>query len=232
MDALKGEFDAAWADFQTLDDLRLVAETLEAEWSRGRDTYLAFLVPIVDASVSAHLRKLVRAVEDTPGVEPYPEDYWHITIKGIGFENENAASPDNVLTSSVRLVAEAGGAVFARQPPFEAQIGLAAAFPEVVFAEVWDALPVRALNERVLEAIPSLVRYPFDGPHFLPHISIARFTSKDGISQLKETVGRLREESPGPSFSVNEVRLVRAHLSERTPILETMETYRLRQSAL
>src|SRR5439155_241712 len=140
MDALKGEFDTAWADFQTLDDLRLVAETLEAEWSRGRDTYLAFLVPIVDASVSAHLRKLVRAVEDTPGVEPYPEDYWHIRI--------------------------------------------------------------------------------------------ARFTSKDGISQLKETVGRLREESPGPSFSVNEVRLVRAHLSERTPILETMETYRLRQSAL
>ena len=228
MDALEGEFDAAWADFQALDSLRLVAETLEAEWSRGRDMYLAFLVPIVDASVSAHLRKLVRAVEDTPGVEPYPEDYWHMTIKGIGFENENAASPDNVLTSSVRLVAETAGAVFAQQPPFEAQIGLAAAFPEVIFAEVWDALPVRVLNERVLEAIPSLVRYPFDGPHFLPHVSIARFTSNDGLSQLKETAARLRDEGPGPAFSVDEVRLVRAHLSERAPTLETIETYRLK----
>jgi 2'-5' RNA ligase len=228
MGALKGEFDASWADFQALDSLRLVAETLEAEWSRGRDTYLAFLVPIVDASVSAHLRKLVRAVEDIPGVERYPEDYWHITIKGIGFENENAASPDTVLTSSVGLVAEAAGAVFAQQPPFEAHIGLAAAFPEVVFAEVWDALPVRVLNERVLAAIPSLVHYPFDGPHFLPHISIARFTSNDGIPQLKETIARLREERPGPSFSVNEARLVRAHLSERAPILETMKTYRLK----
>src|SRR2546422_951453 len=228
MDALKGEFDTAWADFQTLDDLRLVAETLEAEWSRGRDTYLAFLVPIVDASVSAHLRKLVRAVEDPPGVEPYPEDYWHITIKGIGFENENAASPDNVLTSSVRLVAEAGGAVFARQPPFEARIGLAAAFPEVVFAEVWDALPVRDLNGRLLEAKPSLVRYQFDGPHFLPHISVARFTSNDGLPQLKEAVSRSREEGAGPPLSVGEIQLIRAHLSERAPILETIEIYRLK----
>src|SRR5438034_8472983 len=232
MEALRGEFDAAWAQFQTLDGLRVVPDTLEAEWTRGRDTYLAFLVPIEDPAVAEHLRKLVRAVEDIPGVEPYPEDYWHITIKGLGFENANRGRRDNVSTSAVRSVAEAARHVFARQPPFEARIGLAAAFPEVVFAEVWDALPVRDLNGRVLEAIPSLVRYPFDGPHFLPHISIARFTSKDGISQLKETVGRLREESPGPSFSVNEVRLVRAHLSERTPILETMETYRLRQSAL
>src|SRR2546428_7824435 len=232
MEALRGEFEAAWAQFQTLDSLRLVPETLEAEWTRGRDTYVAFLVPIDDPAVAEHLRKLVRAVDSIPGVEPYPEAYWHVTIKGIGFESAEDDRPEDVSRTGVQSVAEAARDVFAQQPPFEARIGLAAAFPEVVFAEVWDALPVRALNERVLEAIPSLVRYPFDGPHFLPHISIARFTSKDGISQIKETVGRLREESPGPSFSVNEVRLVRAHLSERTPILETMETYRLRQSAL
>ncbi len=228
MEALRGEFDAAWAQFQTLDSLRLVPDTLEAEWTRGRDTYLAFLVPIEDPAVAEHLRKLVRAVEDIPGVEPYPEDYWHITIKGLGFENANRGRRDNVSTSAVRSVAEAARHVFARQPPFEARIGLAAAFPEVVFAEVWDALPVRDLNGRLLEAIPSLVRYQFDGPHFLPHISVARFTSNDGLPQLKEAVSRSREEGAGPPLSVGEIQLIRAHLSERAPILETIEIYRLK----
>ena len=228
MEALRGEFDAAWAQFQTLDSLRLVPDTLEAEWTRGRDTYLAFLVPIDDPAVAEHLRKLVRAVEDIPGVEPYPEDYWHITIKGLGFENANRGRRDNVSTSAVRSVAEAARHVFARQPPFEARIGLAAAFPEVVFAEVWDALPVRDLNGRLLEAKPSLVRYQFDGPHFLPHISVARFTSNDGLPQLKEAVSRSREEGAGPPLSVGEIQLIRAHLSERAPILETIEIYRLK----
>ncbi|TMG03177.1 MAG: hypothetical protein E6I09_08470 [Chloroflexi bacterium] len=228
MEALRGEFDAAWAQFQTLDSLRLVPDTLEAEWTRGRDTYLAFLVPIEDPAVAEHLRKLVRAVEDIPGVEPYPEDYWHITIKGLGFENANRGRRDNVSTSAVRSVAEAARHVFARQPPFEARIGLAAAFPEVVFAEVWDALPVRDLNGRLLEAKPSLVRYQFDGPHFLPHISVARFTSNDGLPQLKEAVSRSREEGAGPPLSVGEIQLIRAHLSERAPILETIEIYRLK----
>ena len=227
MEALRGEFDAAWAQFQTLDSLRLVPETLEAEWTRGRDTYVAFLVPIDDPAVAEHLRTLVRAVDSIPGVEPYPEDYWHVTIKGIGFESAEDDRPEDVSRTGVQSVAEAARDVFAQQPPFEARIGLAAAFPEVVFAEVWDALPVRDLNGRLLEAIPSLVRYQFDGPHFLPHISVARFTSNDGLYQLKEAVSRSREEGTGPPLSVGEIQLIRAHLSERAPILETIETYRL-----
>jgi len=219
MEALRGEFDAAWAQFQTLDSLRLVPQTLEAEWTRGRDTYLAFLVPIDDPRVVEHLRKLVRAVDGIPGVEPYPEDYWHITIKGIGFENANPGHPEDVSGSAVRSVAEAVRDVFAHRPPFEARIGLAAAFPEVVFAEVWDALPVRELNERVLETVPTLVRYRFDGPQFLPHVSIARFTSNVGLSKLKETLTRLRAAGAGPQFSVRAIGLIRAHLSERSRTL-------------
>jgi len=227
MDALRREFDAAWAQFKTLSALRLVPDTLEAEWPRGRDTYLAFLTPVDDPAVVRYLRGVARAIEGIPGVEPYPEDYWHITIKGIGFEARTSAQPEDVSASQVAGGAEAARAVFAGQPSFETQIGLVSAFPEVVLAEVWGSAAVRDLNVRLIEAMPGIVRYSFDGGNFLPHISIARFTSNDGLAQLKEIISGLRDGPAGPAFTVREVHLIRARLSERTPSFETIETYPL-----
>jgi len=227
MDALRREFDAAWARFKTVDALRLVPDTLESEWPRGRDTYLAFLTPVDDPAVVGYLRGVARVIERIPGVEPYPEDYWHITVKGIGFEARTAAQPEDVSASQVAGVAVAARDVFAGQPAFETQIGLVSAFPQVVFAEVWGSAAVRDLNVRLIEAMPGIVRYPFDGGNFLPHISIARFTSNDGLAQLEDTIARLRDGPAGPAFTIRDVHLMRARLSERAPSFETIETYQL-----
>ena len=227
MDTLQREFDAAWAGFQTLDSLRLLPDTLEAEWMRGRDSYLAFLCPVTDPSVVAHLHEAVRSIEGIPGVEPYPPDYWHITVKGIGFEVQQPAQPDDVAYADIAGIAGVAREIFAAQPTFDVGIGPLSAFPEVVFAEVQNSVPVRDLNRRVLEVMPGLVRYPFDGETFLPHISVARFTSDEGLPKLKETIGRLRNAPPGPRFRIAEVQLVRAHLSERAPTLEAIEKYAL-----
>jgi 2'-5' RNA ligase len=227
MDTLQREFEAAWAGFQTLDSLRLLPDTLESEWMRGRDRYLAFLCPVTDPSVVAHLHEAVRSIEGIEGVEPYPEEYWHMTVKGIGFEVEAPAQPDDVAYADIAGIAGAAREIFAAQPAFDVGIGPLSAFPEVVLAEVRNSIPVRDLNRRVLEAMPGLVRYPFDGETFLPHVSVARFTSNEGLPELKETIGRLREAPPGPMFRLAEVQLVRARLSERAPTLEAIETYAL-----
>jgi 2'-5' RNA ligase len=227
MDALQREFDAAWAGFQTLDSLRLLPDTLESEWMRGRDSYLAFLIPVTDESVVAYLHDAVRRIERIPGVEPYPEDYWHITVKGIGFEAKAPAQPDDVAYADIAGITGAAREIFAAQTAFDVEIGPLTAFPEVVFAEVKNSTPVRDLNRRILEALPGLIRYPFDGETFLPHISVARFTSNEGLPELKETIGGLRNAPPGPTFRIAEVQLVRARLSERAPTLEPIETYAL-----
>jgi 2'-5' RNA ligase len=228
MDSLQGEFDAAWTQFQSLEALRLVPETLESEWMRGRDTYLAFLILVDDPMAVSHLRDIVRKIEHIPGVEPYPESYWHITVKGIGFEAETAERPDDVSRRDFGRIALPARRVFAAQPAFEVTLGPANGFPEVVFAEVRDSLPVRELNTRLLEALPDLIRYPFDGEVFLPHVSVARFTADDGLDELKATLSSLRGDDPGPGLLIKDVQLVRAHLSATAPTLETIETYSLR----
>jgi 2'-5' RNA ligase len=224
--SLDPEFAAAWARFRSLDALRLVPDTLESEWTRGRDRYLAFLIRLTDSEVRAYLREVVHAIEHIPGVEPYPEDYWHITIKGIGFETDSPDQPDDVATAGVARISETGRSIFDRQPAFEVTVGAPNAFPEVVFAEVRDSLLVRELNKQVFEALPHIVRYPFDGEVFLPHISIARFTSNSALAPLKDALAPLRAKS-GPSLRVREIHLVRAHLSAAAPRLETIEVYQL-----
>ena len=228
MDSLGEEFDAAWEQFLSLESLRLLPETLESAWTRGLETYLAFLVGIDEPAVLAHLRSIVRTIEGIPGVEPYPESYWHATIKGIGFGVRDEEHADGVGEEQLARIANAARKVFAWQPAFEIQIGPPNGFPEVVFAEVWGSLPVREMNVRLLEAAPELVRYPFDGEVFLPHVSVARFTSNDGLRELKEALAEERREiAGGPRLFVDEVRLVRAHLSAAAPRLETIESYRL-----
>jgi hypothetical protein len=90
------EFEAAWARFQTLDRLVLGPETLESAWAQGRDRYATLLIPVDDPATVAHIHSVLRHLGNIPGVEPYPEPYWHITIKGIGFVSEPATGSDEV----------------------------------------------------------------------------------------------------------------------------------------
>lgn len=228
MDAPSSSFEPAWARFQALDSL-LVNETLEWEWTRGRDQYLAFLVPIEEEAVRDHISRVIERIAGIPGVAPYPQRYWHITVKGLGFQVERPARPDELSLDDLNAIAETAAPVLAAQPAFEAHIGLASAFPEVVFLEVWDGGRVRDLNTLLLERLPRGFRYPFDGDAFLPHISIARFTSSDGLSRLKTALAALRDEPPGPPLTLRRVDLIRARLSPNTPTFEPLASYPLRE---
>ena len=54
-----------------------------------------------------------------------------------------------------------------------------------------------ALNDRLAGNLDGLPVYPVDGPSFLPHISIARFSSQEGLSRLKDTLASYRLKSNG-----------------------------------
>lgn len=221
-------FATTWARFQKLDTLIAASETVEGQWRTGRSAYLAFLVPIDDPLLAHHISEIVRQIEGIPGVDTYPPSYWHMTAKGAGFEVQQATKSDEVPSRDVAAIAGAARSVFADVPAFEARIGLPNGFPEVVFLEVWDAEAVRLLNTGLMAVAPQLTRYPFDGDAFLPHISIARFTSSVGLQKLKLVLDDLRGGTPGPQFKVDHIDLVRAHLHDPTPAFETIESYALR----
>ena len=224
-------FEDAWARFQARDSLLLAGETSEWEWTKGRAQYLTFMVRIEDRAAREYLARMAEKLAAIPGVEPYPDWYWHITVKGAGFQVIKRNHEDDVLQRDVPRIAGKARALLTREEAFEIQLGLAGGFAEVAFIEVQDAGRIRQLNARLMEGVPELARYPIDGAGFLPHVSIARFTSSDGLDELKATLAALRAEGPGPSFPVRRVEFVKAWFSEEVPEFDVRAIYPLAKDA-
>jgi len=221
------EYEAAWTRFHALTGLIHGFETIDSPWARGRDRYGAFLVRVDDPGARGHLRSLAERLATVPGLTLYLENYWHITIKTVGFLVPEATASDEVPNANLDGIIEAANNVLAAHAAFDFRIGPINAFPDVVIAEVWDSGAVRRLNAALLEAVPGLLRQPFDGPHFLPHISLARYVSNEALDQLKAILTDLRTVGPGPTLHVPAVELITAHIANAAPILETTHRFPL-----
>lgn len=229
MTDLATSFEDAWARFQALDSLVLAEDTLEGQWAQGRAQYLTFLARVEDRAARERLARVVERLDGIPGVEPFPESYWHITVKGAGFQVIKRTREDEVLREDVPRIANKARSVLADESAFEVRLGLANAFGEVAFVEVWGGDRFRALNTRMMESIPEIPRFPIDGAGFLPHVSVARFTSNDGLGHLKAALAGLRAEAtPGPTLPVRRIDFIKAWLSEQAPDFDVLASYPLR----
>ena len=97
----------------------------------------------------------------------------------------------------------------------------------MLYLELRDEGATREMNTVLAEGLESVAPNPFDGANFLPHMSIARFTSSEGLDQLKDTLAELRAAEPGPEFPIRRVEFVKAWLSEETPDFDTLASYPL-----
>jgi 2'-5' RNA ligase len=229
MSNISADFATAWQRFQSAPSLRLLQETLEWEWTRGRTDFVAFLIPISDSATKTHIAGQIEAIRDITGVDPYPEDYWHITVKQVGFLTNSDAQADEVTADAVEQIAEQARSIIEAVQPFTARVGSPNAFEEVVFLEVLDGGAVRHLNTALSGRLDSVPRYPIDGAMWLPHVSVARFSSNDGLDELKARLASLRAEAnEGPSFTVDEVMLIQAHLAAEAPTFDLLAHYELR----
>ncbi|MFQ5382586.1 MAG: 2'-5' RNA ligase family protein [Dehalococcoidia bacterium] len=228
MNNLSRTFDDAWNRFQALDSLRLVDETLESEWRRGRSEYLAFLVPIEDEAARQHIAGTIDRIAGIPGVQPYRESYWHITIKGAGFRLQRPSKPDEISPEVATAITAAANLALAPESGFTVSLGPVNALDGVVCIEVLGEERIAHLNQVLTAAAPEMPHHPVDRL-FLPHISIAHFTSNEGLDQLKSTLADLRmNASRGPTFPVKRIDLILARLSESGPDFELLASYPLR----
>ena len=218
-------FESAWAQFQALDSLQLSGEP--SAFARGRAQNLAFLVRIEDKAACEHLGRVAEQIARIPGVEPFPSWFFHATVKLAGFQVIRRTHDDDVLRQDVPRIATKVRDVLSHPAAFQLELGLMNSFRSGVFMELRDGGAMRKLNGLLMDSVPELPRYPIDAAGFLPHVSLARFTSNEGLVQLKAALAELRTQGPGPSFTVGRVEFVRVWLSDEPSEFDTLASYQL-----
>lgn len=219
-------FAAAWERFQALARLRQIEDTLEAGQG-GRSVFLAFLAPADGDEIAEYVAPISERLAAIPGVEPYPPSYWHVTVKGFGFQMDSPSRGDEFTNADVAAIAEAAQVPLSEIAAIDATVGPVNGFEGVVFLEVHDAGAFGDANARLLDGVDRLPRSPYDAPNFLPHISVARFRSSDGIDELKGALRELREMGAGPQMRFERIDFIRAHLTGAVPEFEAIESYAL-----
>jgi 2'-5' RNA ligase len=144
---------------------------------------------------------------------------FHLPIKGLGYLGEDMDRNEyELILARVKKILE-------DREPFEITIKGVHAFPTAIYAGVEDGGNFKKINKAIIETLQGKVdKSPFDDEEFVPHVTIATFTTKD-VDPLFEKIDSnpYRERDFGMA-GVFEVEAVQVNLILALGPPETQES--------
>ena len=201
---------------------------IDNDWSKGRRRYLTLLVRVNDVKAINKAIEFQSKLVVFPCIDLFPKNYFHITVKGIGFLTQSKQYSDDVLKKDVEKIVCQTKDILKSFTPFEASLLNLNYFSEVICIEVYDNNQIREMNKILLE-VPEIMQMDIEYPRFLPHFSIAQFNNDERFNELIDYLEEHRNTQFG-KFTIDAIELVIAHLPryDRYPRLETLHEFRLR----
>jgi 2'-5' RNA ligase len=217
-------FTDAWENRKNV-QLNVTKYWIDSNWTKGRNQYLTFHIRIRDEKLIDKIAEIQSKLSTISCVAPFPKDYFHISVAGLGFLAKSKEYEDNILLKNMeRIINQAKEALrpFSR---FDVLLSRLNIFPDVVFVEVHDGGMIKEMSRR-LQAIPEIGKRKSDYPSFLPHISIMHFQENKDFIRLIDHLENLRDTEFG-KMTVHSIELVNAHLLKKLPKLNTIHTFEL-----
>ena len=206
--------------------LNLTKYWVDNEWTKGRNQYLTFHVRIRDARLIEKIVEIQSRLSNISCVAPFPRNYFHISVAGLGFLAKSEEYEDDILVENLQRIINQTKEVLQPFGKFDVFLSKLNIFPDVVFVEVHDRGKIEEIFRR-LQAIPEIRKRKFDYPSFLPHISIMHFQKKEDFTRLISYLEKLRDTEFG-KMTADSIELVNAHLFKKHPKLNTIHTFSLR----
>jgi 2'-5' RNA ligase len=144
---------------------------------------------------------------------------FHVPIKGLGYLGEDMDRNEyELLLATVKKILD-------DIDPFELRIGGVFAFPTAIYAAVEDGGNFKKINKAIIEALRGKVdRSPFDDEEFVPHVTLATFTTRDVEPLLAKIDSKEYSERDFSMAGVFEVEAVRINLILALGPAETQES--------
>jgi 2'-5' RNA ligase len=205
--------------------LNLTKYWVDNDWTKGRNQYLTFHVRIRDAGLIEKIVEIQSRLSAVSCVAPFPKDYFHISVRGLGFLAKSEGYEDDVLVENLQRIINQAKEVLQQFSKFDVFLSKLNIFPDVVFVEVHDGGRIEEIS-RGLQTISEIGKRKSGYPSFLPHISIMHFQKNKDFTKLISYLEKLRHTEFG-KMTVNSIELVNAHLFKKYPKLNTIHTFGL-----
>ena len=147
-------------------------------------------------------------------LEPFPDDYLHMTIVPPALLTTDEPRPPLLLSDGFEKQAlEPMRQALRGYRPFEVRIQGLNVFRDVLVAVAYDRGHSDEIRRRLAQAVPELPQRYWGALAPLPHVSLAQFTCTEGVTVLGDAVTQLRDVYLG-TLRVTRVYLVRSQLRE------------------
>lgn len=196
------------------------------DWAKGRNQYLTFHIRVKNRTLIKKIIDVQNKLSNILCFDPFPKDYFHITVKECGFLVKIKKYEDDVLVSDLQKIISKAKETLQAFNRFDIFLSKLNIFSDVVFIEVYDDGKIGELNKE-LQAVDEVKKMKFDYPDFLPHLSIAQFKDNQDFARLISCLEKMRDVEFG-TLTVSSIELTIAHLYKKYPKLETICTFNLK----
>lgn len=169
---------------------------------------------VTDRSIRRRLRKVVDGLREASCIEPFPDDYFHMTVVPPALLTKDDPRPPLLLPDGFEKQALAPmRAALRGYGPFEVRIQGLNVFRDVLVGIAYDGGHSAEIRRRLAEVLPELPDKYWNVLPAVPHITLAQFAGTSGVTQLRDAVASLRDVYFG-TLRVTRLYLVRSPISE------------------
>ena len=168
---------------------------VENDWVKGRTKYLTFLIRETDDTIIKKIKEIQTEISQFSCIEPFPPEYFHISIKGAGFIVPKKTEADELTEKDIPKIISEARTRLKEYSSFEMRLENLNNFVSAVVVQAHDGGVVRHIHENFGE-IPGFTKSSFY-PGFLPHLSIAQYKTYDEYSEFIKHLEQIRKTIVG-----------------------------------
>ena len=183
-------------------------------------------IHIEQPDIIKRIQNVTNEIRQIPGVYLMPAEYYHITVKWLGFLTDRKCHRSDIESPMLEQILKQADLIFSNLPEFSLQLGRVNGLESFIVLEVEDKGTIAQIQQRFHEDAPLVPSYSIEGEHWLPHLSIAGLKSLEGLSKLKAHMRELRCIEIG-EMKVTHIDLLQAVLQQPCPQCRTLRSFPL-----
>ena len=169
---------------------------------------------VTERAIRRRLREVVESLREASCIDPFPDDYYHVTVVPPALLTTGEPRPPLLLPDGFEKQAlEPMRAALRGYGPFEVRIRGLNVFRDVLVGMAYDGGHSAEIRRRLANVLPELPDKYWNTLPVVPHITLARFAGTARLTQLREAVASLRDVYLA-TLHVTRLYLVRSPLLE------------------